>query len=221
MKTLRLVLWVLVVVVAAATAGVYVGRTFLMPEENAPGGLTAAFTHAKYPDAGGDFSLLDPDGNTVTAEDLRGKPYATFFGFTHCPDVCPTTLFDASGWLDALGPDADKIRIVFVSVDPERDTPEVLGQYVSAFDERILGLTAHDNAEIRDIADRYKIRYEKVPLQNGDYTMNHTADILLFDKDGDYAGFIPYMPPNVRQNETIAQKETTRVVDQLKKLIES
>jgi len=168
------------------------------------GKVLSAFARSQYEGAGGPFTLIGTDGETVSAEDLRGKPFALFFGFTNCPDVCPTTLVEASGWLDALGEDADELRFVFVSVDPERDTPERLGRYVAAFDERIMGLTAASEETIAEVADRYRIVYEKVPLRNGGYTVNHTSDTLLFDADGSFAGFIPYLPPNMRQNETIA-----------------
>lgn len=222
MKTVRIVLWVLVLVVAAATAGVYVGQTFLAPESRTPAaGLASAIARSQYAGAGGPFTLIDSKGEEVTEKDLRGKPSAMFFGFTHCPEVCPTTLFDAAGWLKELGPDGDKLQIVFVTVDPERDTPEVLDQYVKAFDPRIMGLTAESEDAIADVAQRYNIRYEKVPLKNGDYTMNHTADVLLFDDKGEFAGFIPYMPMNVRQNEKVAASERERVIDQLHKLVDA
>jgi len=222
MKTVRIVLWLVVLVVAAATAGVYIGQTFLAPESRSPAaGLASAFSRSQYTDAGGPFRLIDTNGKEVTEKDLRGKPSAMFFGFTRCPEVCPTTLFDAAGWLDALGDDADKLQVVFVSVDPERDTPDVLKQYVKAFDERIMGLTAETEAEIAEVAERYRIRYEKVPLQSGDYTMNHTADMLLFDADGAFAGFVPYLPLNMRQDDTVAAREKSRVVDELRALVGS
>ena len=222
MRTIRIVLWGLVVVVAAAVAGVYVGRAVLVGDKVLTNrSASAAFARSGYEDAGGPFSLIDTDGEEVTLADLEGKPFAIFFGFTHCPDVCPTHLLDASGWLDALGPEADEVRVVFVSVDPERDTPENLGEYVSAFDERILGLTAKDEATLAGVAERYRVRYEKVPLPDGGYTMNHTSDTLLFDADGEYAGYIPYMAPNVRQNETLAEADRTETVEALKALIAS
>ncbi len=220
MKTLRIILWLVVLVVAASVAGVYVGQTFLSPQSRSPAaGLAGAVARSQYEDAGGPFRLIDTDGEVITEADLRGKPAAMFFGFTHCPEVCPTSLFDTAGWLDALGEDADKIQFVFVTVDPERDTPDVLKQYVKAFDERIMGLTAGSEEEIADVADRYRIRFEKVPLKDGDYTMNHTADMLLFDADGDFAGFIPYLPMSMRQNEKIATAEQDRILEKLRALV--
>ena len=101
------------------------------------------------------------------------------------------------------------------------DTPQVLQQYVKAFDERIMGLTAESPEAIAEVAERYKIRFEKVPLKNGDYTMNHTADTLLFDADGDFADFIPYLPMSMRQNEKIAAAENDRIIEKLKELVAS
>ncbi|MEM7696519.1 MAG: SCO family protein [Pseudomonadota bacterium] len=219
MRTLRYVLWGLVIVVSAAVAGVYVGTTVLAPERAASTSLAAAFARSDYDSAGGPFRLTNTRGETVTHEDLKGKPHALFFGFTHCPDVCPGALIEAAGWLDALGEDADKLTIAFVSVDPERDRPELLGQYVRAFDERIMGLTADTEDEIREVAQRYRIRFEKVPLQSGSYTINHTADTLLFDKNGDYAGFIAYLPPQVKQNEAVAARSQAQTLEVLRRLI--
>lgn len=222
MRQVRIVLWMLVVVVAAAAAGVYVGQTFLSPNtSNASGSLAAAFARSQYEDAGGPFTLINTDGETVSEQDFRGKPLAIFFGFTHCPDVCPTALLDMSGWLDGLGEDAERIHAVFVSVDPERDLPETLGRYVSAFDSRIVGLTAETEDDIKAIADTFKVRFEKIPLKNGSYTVNHTADTLLFDAKGRYSGFIPYLAPNMRQNEKIAVEEQSRAVSQLQALVGS
>jgi protein SCO1/2 len=221
MRTLRIVLWALVLVVGAVTAGVYVGRTFFAASGVSGGGLEAAFSRSRYEEAGGPFTLVDTDGNTVTEAFLRGKPVAMFFGFTHCPDVCPTSMIDAAGWLGKLGEDADELQVVFVSVDPERDTPAVLKEYLSAFDSRIVGLTATDPETIRAVADEYRIQFEKVPLSNGSYTVNHTADMLLFDREGEFVDFIPYLPPNMRQNERVVAAEEGRTLSKLRALIDS
>jgi protein SCO1/2 len=222
MKLVRIGLWALVLVVGATVAGVYVGKTFFATEPLiASGGIGAAFNRSRYDEAGGPFTLIDTNGKTVTDRDLAGKPRAMFFGFTHCPDVCPTTMLDAADWLRKLGPDADRLEIVFVSVDPERDTPEILKAYLGAFDDRIIGLTATDPATIRAVADAYRITYEKVPLGNGSYTMNHSADTLLFDRDGKFAGFIPFLPQNLRQNEAVAKAEEGRALSRLRALIDS
>ena len=106
-----------------------------------------------------------------------------FFGFTHCPDVCPTTLFEVSEILRTLGPDADRVRAVFITVDPERDTPEVMKDYLSSFDSRLSGLTG-DPAAVAAVAKAYRVYFKKVPLDQGGYTMDHTAIVYLMDKNG-------------------------------------
>ena len=132
---------------------------------------------------GGPFSLTDQNGRTVTDQDLRGRPFLVFFGFTHCPDICPTTMFEISEIIRKLGPDGDRVRAVFISVDPERDTPASLKDYVSSFDPRIIALTG-DDAAIAGVAKAYRAIYRKVPLKEGGYTMDHTAIIYLMDKTG-------------------------------------
>ncbi len=108
---------------------------------------------------GGPFALVDQDGNKVTDKDFAGKPSVIFFGYTSCPDVCPTTLLNLSNWLKAIGPDAEKLNVLFISVDPERDTPAHLKEYLSSFDPRIRGLT---------------------------YTMDHSSAIYLMDRAGQF-----------------------------------
>ena len=220
MKFVRIVLWGLVLVVGAVVAGVTVGRLLTDQPIVAGTPLGAAQQRAKYENAGGPFTALDTTGKTVTEADFEGKPRAMFFGFTRCPDVCPTAMLEAQQWLSALGEDADKVTIMFVTVDPERDTPEALGQYIAAFDERIVGLVPASEAALREMADEYGIVYDKVPLSEGDYTMSHTADTLLFDADGAYAGFIPFTPFSARQNEELTAKATNEAVDKLKGLVE-
>ena len=132
---------------------------------------------------GGPFSLTDQNGNTVTADTLKGKPFLVFFGFTHCPDVCPTALFEMSEVLKALGPDADRVRAVFVTVDPERDKPKVLKDYLSSFDPHLSALTGDPEA-IAAMSKSYRVYSKKVPLADGGYTMDHTAIVYLMDKDG-------------------------------------
>ncbi len=217
---IRLVLWELVLVIGAVVAGVTVGRLLTDAPVIASSPLGAAQQRAKYEDAGGPFTAVNTEGETVTEADLAGKPRAMFFGFTHCPDVCPTALLEAQQWLDALGDQADEINVVFVTVDPERDTPEVLGEYIGAFDDRIVGLVPPDAEALAQMADAYGIVYNKVPLGESDYTMSHTADTLLFDADGDYAGFIPFTPFSARQNEALTAKATGKAVDQLKGLVD-
>jgi protein SCO1/2 len=132
---------------------------------------------------GGPFSLTDQNGRAVTDQDLKGRPFLVFFGFTHCPDVCPTTLFEVSEILRALGPDADRVRALFITTDPERDTPDVMRDYLSSFDSHLSGLTG-DAAAIAAVAKAYRVYFKKVPLEQGGYTMDHTASVYLMDKDG-------------------------------------
>ncbi len=136
------------------------------------------------------FTLTDHRGNTVRPADWIGRPTLVFFGFTWCPDVCPTTLSDISGWLEDLGPDADRLNTVLISVDTERDTPDVLAEYLSNFDPRIIGLTG-PLAEIERAAAGFRARFEKV-AQGEDYTMDHTAGVFLFRADGRFASIIDY-----------------------------
>jgi protein SCO1 len=132
---------------------------------------------------GGAFRLEDQTGAPVTDQDLKGRPYLVFFGYTHCPDVCPTTLFEMSEVFKALGKDANRIGAVFITVDPERDTPAVLKDYMSNFDPHLRGLTG-DPAAVAAALKAYRVYAKKIPLGDGDYTMDHTAMVYLMDKDG-------------------------------------
>jgi len=144
---------------------------------------------------GGPFRLIDQEGRAVTDQDFKGKPLLVFFGFTHCPDVCPTTLFDVSEILRRLGKDADQVGALFVTVDPARDTPEKLKEYLSSFDPHLRGLTG-DEPAIAAIAKAYRVYYKKVPNPGGDYTMDHTAIVYLMDKEGRFvAPFSLKRPP--------------------------
>ena len=134
---------------------------------------------------GGPFKLVDQNSKPITDQDMKGRPFLVFFGFTHCPDVCPTTLFEVSEIFRALGPDAGAkdIRGLFVTVDPERDTPAVLKDYLSSFDPRVIGVTG-DVASIAAVEKSYRVYAKKVPLDGGGYTMDHTALVYLMDKTG-------------------------------------
>jgi protein SCO1/2 len=134
---------------------------------------------------GGPFHLEDQNGKPVTDQDMKGRPFLVFFGFTHCPDICPTTLFDMSQLLRKLGPDADRTGALFITVDPERDTPTVLKDYLSNFDPHLRGLTG-DQAEVNAAIKAYRVYAKKVPLKGGDYTMDHTAVVYLMDKEGHF-----------------------------------
>ncbi|HEX8168588.1 MAG TPA: SCO family protein [Beijerinckiaceae bacterium] len=136
---------------------------------------------------GGPFRLVDQDGRTVTDRDFNGAPHLVFFGFTRCPDICPTKLFELSEVLRATGDKGRRLRALFITVDPERDTPEAMKSYVSSFDERIVGLTGDPEA-IQATVRAYRAFARKVPLKDGDYTMEHTALVYLMDKDGRFVG---------------------------------
>ncbi|NHB78508.1 SCO family protein [Rhodobacter calidifons] len=136
------------------------------------------------------FNLSNHRGNPVQPADWIGRPTMVFFGFTWCPDVCPTTLSDISDWLADLGPEADRLNVALISVDPERDTPTVLAEYLSNFDRRIVGLTGQ-LPEVEKAAAGFRAKFEKLP-RDGDYTMNHTAGVFLFHADGRFASIIDF-----------------------------
>lgn len=134
---------------------------------------------------GKEFSLLDPDGNVKTLADFKGKVVVMFFGYTQCPDICPTTLTEMQQVMTLLGPQSDKVQVLFVTVDPQRDTAAILKQYVPAFDSRFLGLRPADDAALEKVAKDFKIYYKKVPgTSPGSYTMDHTAGSYAFDPEG-------------------------------------
>ena len=134
---------------------------------------------------GGPFQLTDQTGQTVTEKAMQGHPTLIFFGFTHCPDVCPTTLFEISEVLRAMGNDADRVNAYYISVDPERDTAAAMKEYLSSFDPRLKGLTGNPD-QIAKVLSEYRVYAKKVPLKDGDYTMDHTALIYLMDRDGKF-----------------------------------
>jgi len=132
---------------------------------------------------GGPFQLVDQSGATVTADKLQGKPTLLFFGYTHCPDICPTTLFDVSEVLKAMGTDADRVNAYFVSVDPERDSPAVMKDYLSSFDPHLKALTGDPEAVAKMLTE-YRVYAKKIPGKDGDYTMDHSAMVYLMDRNG-------------------------------------
>ena len=142
---------------------------------------------------GNNFSLLDTNGNTKTMADYKGKVVVVFFGFTQCPDVCPTTLTEMDEALKLLGPKADKVQVIFITVDPERDTTIVLAQYVPAFNPRFIGLRPADEAGLEKIAKDFRIYYKKVPgSKPGSYTMDHSAGSYVFDQNGQLRLYIKH-----------------------------
>jgi protein SCO1/2 len=134
---------------------------------------------------GGPFHLEDQNGKSVSDQDMKGEPFLVFFGFTHCPDICPTTLFEISEVLKKLGKDADRTGVLFITVDPERDTPAALKDYLSNFDPHLRGLTG-DSGAVNAALKAYRVYAQKIPLKDGDYTMDHTAAVYLMDKNGHF-----------------------------------
>jgi len=167
------------VIFAAFAGSLLVGLVIMLW---ALGGLRTVTAPAAI---GGPFQLTDQAGRTVTDKDLKGRPTLIFFGFTHCPDVCPTSLFEISEVLKAMGKDADRVNAYFVSVDPERDTAAAMKDYLSSFDPHLKGLTGDPEA-VAKVLSAYRVYSKKVPLKDGDYTMDHTALIYLMDRDGQF-----------------------------------
>jgi protein SCO1 len=153
---------------------------------------------------GGPFHLEDQNGKPVSDEDMKGRPFLVFFGFTRCPDICPTTLFDISEVMRQLGKDADRTSVLFITIDPERDTPAKLKDYLSNFDPHLRGLTG-DPAAVNAAIKAYRVYAKKIPLEGGDYTMDHTAVVYLMDKDGHFVA-----PFNLKQPPEAAAAELRR-----------
>jgi protein SCO1 len=142
--------------------------------------------HATAPAAiGGPFALTDQAGKLVTEKSMQGHPSLIFFGYTHCPDVCPTTLFEISEVMRVMGKDADGVNAYYISVDPERDTAASMKDYLSSFDPRMKGLTGSPE-EIAKVLSEYRVYSKKVPLKDGDYVMDHTALVYLMDRNGKF-----------------------------------
>ena len=179
LRVVRYIVWAAIAVLVVA-----VGAISFMAWQGGGSSLQASTI-------GGPFSVVDQKGERVTEADLEGHPSMIFFGFTFCPDVCPTTLYETTQWMKQLGPDADKLKVYFVTVDPERDTPEQMAAYLGAFDPRIVGLTG-TRAEIDQMLKAYRVYSRKVPLDDGDYTMDHTASIYLLDRDARLTGTVDY-----------------------------
>jgi protein SCO1/2 len=134
---------------------------------------------------GGAFTLTDQTGKVITEKDLAGKPSLVFFGFTHCPDICPTKLFEITQMLDTLGTDAAKVNVVFITVDPARDTRELLSTYLGSFHTSIRGLTGTEE-QVAGAMRAYRAFARKVPLDAGGYTMDHTVFVYLMDRNGQF-----------------------------------
>ena len=176
-------------------------------------GLTGAAVFAFLPEkapvgvpgVGGPFTLVDQDGRTVTERDFAGATHLLFFGFTHCPDVCPTTLQQISDVLEALGPKGKGMRVAFVTVDPERDDPASLKTYLSSFDPRITGLTGTPE-QVTAAEKAYRAYARKVPGKEGDYTMEHTALVYVMDAQNRFLGALDLSRPAADTAAQLARK---------------
>ena len=150
---------------------------------------------------GGPFSLTDHTGKTVTDKDFEGKYLLVFFGFTYCPDICPTTLSEIARTMDLLGDEAGAVQPLFITVDPERDTPEIMAEYVAAFHPAIIGLTGTLD-QTAAVAKAYRLYYEKAPAEevqaiadSGNYTVNHQGYTYLMNREGEYLRHFSYGTP--------------------------
>ncbi len=179
MRRLRIVLWVLVAFAAAGMAGLLFAPK-PEPQTALPG-----------EPLGKPFALTDHNGNAVTEAAFQGRPTVVFFGFTHCPEICPTTLYELNGWLETVDPAGERIAAYFVTVDPERDTAVVLKDYVTAISDRITGITG-DPVAVAAMLKDYHVFFRKVPLDDGDYTMDHNASVFLLDAERRFVGTIGY-----------------------------
>ena len=168
--------------------------------------LTRGEAVVSVADIGGPFRLASANGGVVDSKDLAGKPYAVFFGFTRCPEVCPTTMAEMSAALTELGEQGRDLRVFFVTVDPERDTAEFLKDYLSSFDPRIEALVPTAD-ELAAMARSFRAYYAKSPTSDGGYTMDHTATVFLMNRDGKLASTISY-----------GEEKTTRMA-KLRKLL--
>ena len=186
------------VIIAAFATSLVVGLVIMLW---VMGGLRTVTAPAAI---GGPFQLTDQAGQTVTEQNLKGKPTLIFFGFTHCPDVCPTSLFEISEVLKAMGTDADRVNAWFVSVDPERDTAAAMKDYLSSFDPHLKGLSGDPQA-VAKVISAYRVYARKVPLKDGDYTMDHTALVYLMDRDGNFVA-----PFNLKRTPEEAAKDLKR-----------
>jgi len=201
LRTVRYITWAavaVVLVVAAVLTWQLTGNNDETPtvstvvEDLTPEGAETEIVGDAAVTIGGPFTLVDHTGAPITEAAFDGHPSMIFFGFTHCPDVCPTSLAEAGVWLDALGAQGDDISVYFVTVDPDRDTVEAMSAYLSVFDPRITGITG-PVADVYAMLDAYRVFYEKLePDENGNYNMQHTASFYLLDEEGNFSGIIGY-----------------------------
>lgn len=193
------VLFVVISALLLVVAGVMAYFPNLLPRDA---------TLAKTVKIGAPFTLTDQNSQPFSSQKLNGKPFAIFFGYTHCPDECPTTLTDLTQDLAQLGPDSDKLQVLFVTFDPSRDTAPVMHEYMKAFDPRIIALTGGEDA-ISALAKSYYVYWKKVPGKDGDYSFDHSDGVYLIDAHGLFAG------------QLSLDDNRATMVEKLKKLIAS
>jgi len=184
-KSVRLALWVMVAGATLFAGWIWYG----VLSGSQPARQLVAASEEQY--GAGDYELVAHTGQTVDDSIFIGKPSLVFFGFTHCPDVCPTTLADMEYWLDQVGEDTAEVQAFFVTADPERDTVEVMAEYVSWFSDRITGLTG-EPADIAKLVDAWGIYTQRTELEGGGYNVDHTASVLMLDSAGRFFGTIDY-----------------------------
>jgi protein SCO1/2 len=200
LRALRHGLWVLIAVMVIGLGTWVAVREPVRPTTAAAGQLKPVAG------IGGTFDLVDQKGRPFTQADLLGHPTLLFFGYTFCPDVCPTTLLEAEGWMKELGADADRLKVIFVTVDPERDTPAKLDDYLASFDPRFVGLSGRRD-KIDEILKAYRVVARKVEGKGGDYTMDHTAAVYMIDPQGRFVGIINF------------QEETAKAMAKIRRLM--
>jgi len=184
-KTFRIAVWAAI----ALLCGILIGFSGYLPGTGSKESIGTGTARV-----GGPFQLTAHSGEAINNATLAGKPYLVFFGFTHCPDICPTTLFELTDLMAEMGSAADRFTPLFITVDPERDTQEVLSQYMTAFDQRIVALRGNQ-AEMDATVKAFAAFYRKVPIDGGGYTIDHTAGIILMDAKGNFAGTLDIHEP--------------------------
>ena len=195
---LRILLWGAVLIALA-------GLAFLLVRPE-PSPVNSSTTELPLSSIGGPFTLVDANGRPFSSSSLNGKPFAIFFGFTRCPDVCPTTLARLARLRRSLGQGDDAFQILFVTVDPERDGPKEVGTYGKAFATPVIGLTGTP-AQIEQVKKQYAVFSEKAPLPGGDYTVDHTASVFLMDRAGKFVSTV-----SAEEGDAVALEKLKRIV---------